>query len=145
MADNHLKQMKVTRVSNAVAAGTTEIDCASVDMQGFESVIGVAAFGALTTGAVTAIKWQGSTDNSSFTDLAGTALSIADTDGNKLLVSELVKPLYRYVRLVITRGTASAVLDSATCFQYGARVLPVASGATIAASEQAFSPAAGTA
>jgi len=145
MADNFLKQMKITRVSNAVAAGTTEIDCTSVDMLGFESVIGVAAFGTLTSGAVTALKWQGSTDNSTWSDLTGTALSIADTADNKLLVSELVKPLYRYVRLVITRGTANAVLDSATCYQYGARVLPTTNDTTVAASEQNFSPAAGTA
>ncbi len=122
------------RSSNAVVAGTTEIDGASVDMLGasggpFESAIAIVCMGTLTSTQVTTLKWQGSTDNSTFTDLAGTHQGPAnDTDSNKMLISEIYRPTgYRYVRPVVTRGTANAVIDSIVVIAHNPHSYPVPS------------------
>jgi hypothetical protein len=45
-------------------------------------------------------------------DLAGSLhTALADTDGNKCLVTDVFRPQKRYVRAVVTRGTANAVID----------------------------------
>ena len=147
---NFIKNHKIVRVMNAVAAGTTSQNGSSVDMQGFNTVTFIAAFGTLTDTAVTGIKAQQSSDDGSsdtFADLEGTAKAIADTDDNKLLVLEIVKPRERYVRPVITRGTANAVIDSviAILSNKGPGKLPITEDATVAGSELHVSPAEGTA
>ena len=52
------KEQKMIRVSNAVAAGTTDVNCTGVDTANFESVEFVAAFGTLTATQVTQLKAQ---------------------------------------------------------------------------------------
>ena len=113
----------------------------------YEGVVFVAAFGTLSSGAVTGLKaQQGLQANlSDAADLAGTALAIADTDDNKLLVLDLFRPAKRYVRAVVTRGTADAVIDGVVAIQYGTRVLPVTQDTTVAGIETHVSPAEGTA
>jgi hypothetical protein len=144
---NFDKECKVTRVKNAVAAGTTNItDAAIIDMQGFTSVAFLVAFGTLTSTQVSGLKIQQSanSDMSSPDDLTGTALTIPDGDSNKVLVTDLLKPSKRYVRLIITRGTANAVVDGAFAFQYGAKRAPVTHDSTVSSSETNVSPAVGT-
>jgi hypothetical protein len=53
---NMSKETKLTRLLNAVAAGQTDQNGSIIDMQGFESVLFVVAFGTITAGAVTSIK-----------------------------------------------------------------------------------------
>jgi hypothetical protein len=144
---NLLKNIKITRAMNAIAAGTTNQNSSVIDMQGFEGVEFIAAFGALTATAVTGIKVQEGTlaDGSDMADLLGSALAIADTGSNKLLVTDIYRPLKRYVRLVVTRGTANAVIDGVTAIQYSSRVKPTTQDTTVAGSELWVSPAEGTA
>lgn len=146
---NLSKNVKVTRVMNAVAAGTGDSQNGSgVDMSGFEGVVFIAAFGTLTDGAVTTLKAQQDTVSNFATaaDLAGTAMSIADTSDNDLLVLDIYRPSERYVRPVITRATANAVIDGVIAIQYGARELPTTNDAdTVASTETHVSPAEGTA
>jgi len=78
-------------------------------------------------------------------NLAGTAVSIADTEDNELLVLDIYRPAERYVRAVVTRGTADAVIDGVIAIQYGGRVLPASQDATVAGIETHVSPAEGTA
>jgi hypothetical protein len=82
---------KITRVSNAVAAGTATTNCSAVDMKGFESVTFVVAIGAIVSTGTVTVKAQQSTDNSSFADLEGTAIAYTDSDDNKLAVLEITK------------------------------------------------------
>ncbi len=147
---NLVKNIKVTRVMNAVAAGTGDTQTGTgVNMQGFEGVIFIAEFGTLTAGAVTALKAQQSSDNGSsdaYADLSGTAQSIVDTAGNDCLVLDIYRPAERYVRPAITRATANAVIDSVIAIQYGARKMPTTNdAATVAGTETHVSPAEGTA
>lgn len=115
------------------AAGTTDIEGVTLDMQGFEGVLMLVTMGAITANAVTSIKaQQGAASNlSDAADLAGTAQTIADTDDDKVFYIDLFRPQERYVRLYVDRGTANAVVASAEYIQYGARKEPTTHGSNV--------------
>jgi cytochrome c-type biogenesis protein CcmH/NrfF len=147
MDNTILNSVKTTRVMNAVAAGTTLQTGTTLDMQGFEGVMFTALFGTLTASAVTGIKVQqgSASDMSDAADLLGSALAIPEADNNKMLITEIYKPTKRYVRCLVTRGTANAVIDGVIAQQFGARVEPPVNGTTVSGSEYSISPAEGTA
>jgi len=128
------------------AAGTTDINGAALDMSGFEGVLIEGVMGGITPNAVTSLKaQQGAASNlSDGADLEGTGQDIADDDDNKTFYIDLYKPAERYVRLVVDRGTANAVVASATYIQYGPRTKPVTHGTNVSGELHA-SPAEGTA
>lgn len=131
---NVARASKATRVSNAVAAGTTDINTTVLDMQGFESVEWVASFGALTATQVTLIKAQQGdlSDGSDAADITGAATAaLADADSNKCLRLEIVRPTKRYVRCVVDRGTANAVVDGVVAVQHHAHKQPVSDDSTV--------------
>ena len=122
---SHLAQQlgnltQTIRVMNAVAAGTTDQNSSWVDCQNCSGVRFVALFGTLTATQVTSMKLQGAnaSNQSDAADLkdsdSGTVVTtaaMADTDSNKMLVAEVYRLKCRYVRAVIDRGTANAVID----------------------------------
>ena len=142
---NISRGIKFTRVLDAVAAGTSDQNSSSVDMKSFDAVTFAVGFGAITASAVTSIKLQGSDDDASFSDLAGTAVSIADSDDNKMMLAEINQPQQRYVRCVVDRGTQNAVIDFAVAMQSKANKAPVTQSSTVLGSEFHQAPAAGTA
>jgi hypothetical protein len=82
---DNVKMSRAVTVT-AGAAGTSAITGTGLDMSGFEGVCAVVTFGAITSGAVTSIKFQQSDDDGSsddYTDLTDTAQTIADTDDEK--------------------------------------------------------------
>ncbi len=146
MNNNFAKDHKISQCSTvtAGAAGATAINATSVDMLGFEQVTFVVPFGAIVSGAATSIKAQGSDNNSSWSDLAGTNQTIADTDDDKTFYVNVVKPVNRYVRLVVSRATQNATVGGIVAIQSNPKTLPVAHGTNVAG-ETWISPAAGTA
>src|SRR5262245_15397840 len=100
---NLTKNTKLTRHSNAVAAGTTTITpSTAIDMKGFDAVTFIAAFGTLTSTAVTSVEvHQSASSSSGFTALKDSKVSIPDTDSNKLVYVEVNRPQKRYVKLVV--------------------------------------------
>lgn len=148
---NLSKQVKITRHSNAVAAGTTDITpSAGIDMSGFEGCLFMVDLGTITASAVTSIKVQQSSDDGSsdaYSDLEGTSVTIADTDDNKIAYVDVYRPQKRYLKLIVDRGTQNAVVDGITAIQYGPRVLPTTHDSTtvLSGSEVHASPAEGTA
>ena len=143
---NLFRNIKATRVENAAAAGTSDIESDSVDMAGFEGVAFVVALGAITSGAVTNVHLETSTDNSSFSDLEGSAQTVADDDDNQIWILDCYKPRERYIRCVVDRGTQNAVVDGITAYQYGPKLAPVTHDATtVGGAEYHASPARGTA
>ena len=137
---------KVTRVNNAAAAGTTDVESSSVDMTGYDAVQFVVAFGAITATAVTNVHLETSSDDSTFNDLEGTAITVADDDDNQLVVLDLTRPRERYIRCVVDRGTANAVVDGIVALQYQAKAAPVThDSTTVVDAEHHLSPAEGTA
>ncbi|MAV35188.1 MAG: hypothetical protein CMJ59_06985 [Planctomycetaceae bacterium] len=142
---NVSRGIKFTRVLDAVAAGTSDQNSSSVDMKSYDAVTFVVGFGAITASAVTSIKLQGSDDDLSFSDLAGTAITVADSDDDKIVLSEINQPQQRYVRCVVDRGTQNAVIDFAVALQNKANKAPVTQSSTVLGSEFHQAPAAGTA
>lgn len=128
---NILPAEKTTRVINATAAGTTAVNGTGVDMQDFESVKFEVSIGTLSATQVTSLKAQGSSDNSTWADITGAATAaMADGDSNKMLILEVYRPQQRYVRCVVNRGTANAVVDSGVAVQRGPKKLPTTNDAT---------------
>lgn len=148
---NLSKQVKITRHSNAVAAGTSDITpSAGINMAGFEGCLFLVEFGTITSSAVTSIKVQQSSDDGSsdaYGDLEGTSVTVADTDDNKIAYVDVYRPGKQYLKLIVDRDTANAVVDGITAIQYGARALPPAHDSTtvLSGSEVHASPAEGTA
>lgn len=138
------------RVSvNATAAGTGDtINGTAIDMAGWEGILLIYSFGAITTSAVTTIKAQGgaASDGSDGADLLGTAQSIADTDDNKIAMVDIFNPKQRYIRPVITRATANAVINNVIAILYRGDITPAAAHSTaVRVAERFNSPPTGTA
>ena len=93
--------------SFTVAAGVTDANSDIVDMAGFDAVRFITGYGAVTAGALTSQKvQQGAQPNlSDAADLAGSGVTVADTDDNKLVIQDLIRPNERYLRVAYDRGT----------------------------------------
>jgi hypothetical protein len=131
----------------AGAAGTTDIEGTSVDMQGFEAVLFTVIMGAITANAVTALKVQQSDDDGAadaYSDLEGTSQTIGDGDDGEVFYVDVFRPSKRYVRLYIDRATQNAVVAAAIAQQYHCREQPVTHGTGVQG-ETHVSPAEGTA
>lgn len=130
-----------------VAAGITDVNSDVVDMAGFEGIRFILALGALVSGAVTSVKIQQGTDLTvtDAADLEGSSVAIADTDDNKIVVTQVYRPRERFVRMAIDRGTANATIDGLVVELFGTRVKPVATHATVVGNEKHVSPAEGSA
>lgn len=148
MFHNLANEVKVTRVMNGVAAGTTDQNSSAVDMQGWDGVMFITSFGAITSGAVTSVKLQQDTASgmSTAADLAGTGQTVADDDDNQVVIHDLYRPTERYVRVVVDRGTQNAVIDGVVAIQYKGRKQPTThDSSTVVSCEIYDSPAEGTA
>jgi hypothetical protein len=142
-----LENQKVVRVSNAVAAGTTTINGTAVDMTGYDGVMFLVLLGAIVSGAATSLKAQqgAASDGGDAADLAGTGITIGDTDDNKIVALDIYRPQNRYVRPVVLRATQNATVDGIIAVLYNGRVKPAVVDATLlAASKSVGSPALGT-
>jgi hypothetical protein len=141
-------RIKIIRVMNAQVAGITVVNSSAVDLAGYDGCLFIAAFGALTATQVTAIKVQEDTvvGMGTAADLAGSLVGpLADTDGNKCLVVDVTRPRKQFLRCVVNRATANAVIDGVVAILYGAQALPPALDATVKLAEVWASPAEGTA
>ncbi|MCG3168266.1 MAG: hypothetical protein POELPBGB_04070 [Bacteroidia bacterium] len=138
--------VKVTRLMNAVAAGTSDQLSSALDMQGFDGVILLTAFGTITSGAVTSVEvHQCDTSGGSYAALTGTSIAVADDDDNQVVVHDIYRPRERYIKVNIDRGTQNAVIDGVVAIQYGARVMPTTNDSTTVVSREVHaSPAEGT-
>lgn len=147
MIPDFVRDYKCTRVSAAVAVGTTTITTSAVDMAGWDGVVFVALFGAITDGTPAIKARQGKIANmSDGADLAGTLTALAITDDDKVALLEVSRPQERYVDCQIVRGGATgAVIDGVLAWQYNGRKQPVTQDTSVAIAEYHSSPAEGTA
>lgn len=143
-----LKNTKIVRHNNGAAAGTTTITpSAGVDMQGFNSAMFLVLLGALTDTTVPSIKIQQSDDDGvadGYSDLEGTAFAVTDADDNKVIAVEIIRPTKRYLKLILARATANAVLDGILCI-LGNAIGPLPITQTTLGNEVHVTPAEGTA
>ena len=142
--------IKVTRVQNGAVAATSDLNGSSVNMTGFEGVLFIALLGTLSATQVTSLKAQMSSDDGgsdAFTDILGTdSGDMADDDDDQVIVLDIYRPVERYVRPVLLRGTGNAVVDGILAIQYGPGKKPTINDVTsVFGTEVHASPAAGTA
>lgn len=129
---------RVVVSSGAAVAAQTAIEGTAVDTQGFESVRFLAITGDVTATSVLTLKAQSgaASNGSDATDITG-ATTAAFTAGasdadSKILSLDVIKPTKRYVRPVLTRTTANAVVACIIAELYGPHKGPPGGGDVIA-------------
>ncbi len=118
------------------AAGLTNINGTTIDLQAVpcDVIRFMGILGTLTATQQTALKIQSSPDNATWTDVANSQTAFAaDGDSNKSLLCEWVRPNVRYVRAVVVRGTANAVIGGVLALMSNERKVPIAADTTVSA------------
>lgn len=133
-----LKNIKITRVAASASAAQTDVNGSILDMAGFDGVLFIALTGDVTDTSALALKAEQNTLNQAggMAELVGSAAFTAgatSADG-KALVLDVFAPRERYIRAVLERGTANAVVDGIIAIQYQARSKPTAQDASVIAS-----------
>ena len=141
----NVKMSQVTTLT-AGAAGTTAIKSTAVDMSDYETVLFAIPFGTITAGAVTSIKAQQSVDtvDGNFVDLAGSSVTVLDTNDDTTFYVEVIKPAKRYVRVQVLRATQNAVVGNIIALQADGRVKAAVQDTTITSGKVLLSPDEGT-
>ena len=132
-----LKNTKISVVAIAAAAATTDVAGSFVDMKGFDGVLFIALTGDVTDTSALALKAsQNSIDSATGAAelVGGPSFTAGPTNAdNKALVLDVYKPRERYVRPILKRGTANAVVNGVIAIQYNARSVPTAQDASVIA------------
>jgi hypothetical protein len=137
---NLLKDIKITVVEAAAAAGTSALTTDVLDMSGYEGVMFVAMLGDVTDTSVLTLTAKGNSANSTssptpVTQKASDAFTASATSADsKVIVVDVYKPTLRYVFAELTRATANAVVGGIIAIQYCPRVKPTTQDATVIAS-----------
>lgn len=136
-----MRDCKITRVSNAVAAGTSDISSSVMDMTGFDRIAFVVFLADVIDGSVLTLTARQNTANSSSTPtptstgVATAAFTASATSAdNKMLMVDVVRPIERYVFAFLTRITQNAAIDGIFAIQYNARTNQVTQPAEMIAS-----------
>lgn len=129
---------RVILAAGPATAATTAVNGAVIDTAGCESVRFLAIFGDVTATSVLTLKAQtgDESDGSDAADVTGCATDpftagASDAD-SKILSLDAIKPTKRYVRPVVTRTTANAVVTAIVAELYGYRKTPPGGGDVIA-------------
>ena len=146
---NLSQESKLTRHSNAIAAGQTTITPSSgIDMQGFENCLFMVLFGTIDVTAVTSIEIHTSSDDGvadAYTAIAGTKVTVLDSDDNRIFWVDAIRPRERYVKCVVSRGTADATVDGILAMQYEGGDEPTTHDTTVGGGELHHAAAEGAA
>ena len=136
-----LQDVKITKVSGEVSAGTSAVNGTVLDMSGFEGVIFVAHYGTSATDNGLHAEGGEAANLSDAADLEGTQVFLDGTEEMSIL--DVVKPRERYIRCVADRGTSSTI-GAIIAIQYGSRTEVDNDSSTDNSAEQHVSPAEGT-
>ena len=134
-----LKQTAIDRTSVLASAAQTAITNGDIlDLQNFDSILGIAVLGDIADTAVVTLKAftgdNAALSDGAYEDVTASVTATATSADNKLLVLDIVKPGKRYVRFDLTRTTADAVIDGILGIRYNARLMPVTQGADVVGS-----------
>jgi hypothetical protein len=127
------------------ASGTATRNGTSIDTQGLEWVLFVWKFAAIAASAVTTVKVQQSSDNSSFADLAGTEQTVANDDDNQIFATLIKRPGKRYLRPVVVKDSSNAAAEMAFMIGGGGGGPNLAAVTDLITLEAFVAPAEGTA
>jgi len=118
---NLLTDVKITKVADTTANGTTTVNGSVIDMQGFEGVLFVTNIASAAANNIMKVQ-QGQVSNlSDAADLAGSGQTSGASD--EVVAVDIYKPLERYLRPVVVRGTTT-VLGEIYAIQYRSRRKP---------------------
>jgi hypothetical protein len=137
---NLLKDVKITVVEAAAAAGTSTLTTDVLDMSGYEGVMFIAMLGDVTDTSVLTLTVKGNSANSTssptpVTQKASDAFTASATSADsKVIVVDVFKPTLRYQFAELSRATANAVVGGIIAIQYCARVKPTSQDASVIAS-----------
>ncbi|OGF05251.1 MAG: hypothetical protein A2W00_04700 [Candidatus Eisenbacteria bacterium RBG_16_71_46] len=129
-------------------AGTSDLTSEGLDTLGYAGVRFLIGFGAITSGAVTSVKAQQSTDDAAtdaYSDIEGSGITVADDDDNQVAIIDIYHPQKRYLDVVIDRGTQNAVVDFILAELYLPADAPITQDTTVISAECHSAPAEGTA
>ena len=107
------------------ASGTASRNGDTLDMSGWDGVLGIVTMGTIAASAVGDVHWEQGATTTPATDLEGTAIVSAADDDDQVWVLDLYRPTKRYVRLVVTKDASNAMAESAVYIQYSGHKLPV--------------------
>ena len=137
---NLSKNCKITVISAAAAAATTEIVSDVLDMSGYDGVMFIALLGDVTVNSVLTLTAKGNSANSTssptpVTQAATDAFTAAAADADsKILMVDVAKPTLRYQFASLTRTAANAVVGGIIAIQYSAAEKPTTQDASVIAS-----------
>lgn len=149
LSDN-IKRIRLpldTTTTYVGVAGTTDLTSEGVDTLGFAGALFCVKFGTLSAGAVTSIYLQQSDDDAAtdaYSDILGSRQSALETDDNEFLQIDIVKPMKRWLTLIIDRGTGNAVVDDIEVILYNPVYAAPAAHATQAGTKKLNSPGEGS-
>lgn len=130
--------MELSKASGAVAAGSTDVNGTGFAMAGYENIMFIACLGDVTATATLSMKAQTCTDSggTSAADITGATTSTftagaSDAD-NKFLVLDVIRPNGTFVRPVLDRSVANAVVENIIAIRYGYKKPPVPQAESVA-------------
>lgn len=128
-----MKNTKQIRILGSFASGTTVRKSSGVDCRGLDTVMFIADIGAFDADGTVAVKLQGSdTDvDGNYVDLDGAEVTTKDGDDDKLVVIELIRPIHRYNRMVLTPTVGAAITNGIAICGIHQRTLPVTRDDTV--------------
>jgi len=131
-----INDTKIIRVANSQVAGTTAVNSSLVSTANAKSFEFDAIFGDVTDASVLGLKIQGGEESngSDMADLTGASVSFtadATSGDNKILRIAIERPLNTYLRAVVTRTVANAVVDGVICLVSDGRSVPVTDDASV--------------
>lgn len=108
--------VKLVKISDHTAAGTTAVTSSEVDARGYEGACFFTSFGTAAANNLVTVH-QGATASSEAASLALVASGSSDED---VIVDIIVNPAYPFMTFVASRGTSSTC-ESMWVILYGAR------------------------
>lgn len=138
MARYLTEEIRIT-ASAPTATGTSTIDSAEVDMAGWDGVLFVVRLGSPAANNNIRAQQDTATGMASAADLTGTLVNHAS---NNVHMLDILRPLERFVRCRVTRGTTTTI-DTMVAIQYRGRSKPPTQPTSVL--EQFASPIEGTA
>lgn len=141
---------KTILLKNSVVAGSSDItDATVVDTAGYDAVRFITGFGVITSGAATSTGVSGKAVNTptpGTDDVAGSKVTVLDTEDNTIVITEITHPQQRYLRPFVKRATQNAVVDFILCeLSSHTGKSPVTADATVSHTKTLDAPANGTA
>ncbi|CAK0765256.1 hypothetical protein CCP3SC1AL1_3730002 [Gammaproteobacteria bacterium] len=97
--------------TKTLAAGTTAVNSASIDLLADSDVNIVIDLGAITATGVGSFQLQRSDNNSTWANIVGAVYSFTDADTNKTVTIALSELTNRYIRVVTTRTVANTAIS----------------------------------